>query len=72
MFLHRPLGGAHPAAVQNGIVITPVSTVDNEANAMAIQKDGKIVVAGYSNTDFAVVRYNTDGTLDSAFGTGGE
>jgi uncharacterized delta-60 repeat protein len=64
-------GGAHPAAVQNGIVITPVSTVDNEANAMAIQKDGKIVVAGYSNTDFAVVRYNTDGTLDPAFGTGG-
>lgn len=64
-------GRTNPSTLAKGVVITPVSTVDNEANAMAIQKDGKIVVAGYSNTDYAVVRYNTDGTLDSVFGVGG-
>src|SRR5207247_1649268 len=36
-----------------------------------VQQDGKIVVAGYSyngsNDDFAVARYNTDGTLDTSF-----
>jgi uncharacterized delta-60 repeat protein len=37
--------------------------------------DGKVVVAGYSfngsDNDFALVRYNTDGSLDTSFGTGG-
>ena len=39
---------------------------------MAIQSDGKIVAAGTSDIyNFAVVRYNTDGTLDTSFnGTG--
>ncbi len=33
---------------------------------MAIQSDGKIVVAGSSgNADFAVARYNADGSLDA-------
>ena len=34
--------------------------------------DGKIVVAGLSDGNLAVVRYNTDGSLDAAFGTGGK
>ncbi len=40
------------------------------AQAVAIQADGKIVVAGYSNNDFTLARYNSDGTLDSTFGGG--
>ena len=39
-----------------------------QANAVAIQRDGKIVLAGSSGgdlRDFAVVRYNPDGSLDS-------
>ena len=45
--------------------------------SVAIQTDGKIVAAGYSyngsgNADFALVRYNTDGTLDTSFGSGGK
>ncbi len=64
-------GATDPITGTPGIVITSLSTVDNEANAMAIQKDGKIVLTGYSNTDFTLVRYNTDGTLDPAFGKGG-
>jgi uncharacterized delta-60 repeat protein len=46
----------------------------NGAAAMAIQPDGKIVVVGegssgsFASWDFAVVRYNPDGSLDSSFG----
>ncbi|MFF1594116.1 calcium-binding protein [Streptomyces sp. NPDC058286] len=45
-----------------------------EARGVAIQADGKIVAAGSVGTDgdFAVVRYNTDGSLDTGFGTGGK
>ena len=39
--------------------------------SVAIQSDGKIVVAGQSNNDFAVARYNTDGSLDTTFGDDG-
>ena len=37
------------------------------ANAVAIQADGKIVVAGSLGGDFIVARYNTNGTLDTSF-----
>lgn len=60
---------------QNGYVITAVVSSLNSASAIAIQQDGKIVVAGLAiigYEDFAVVRYNIDGTLDNSFGTGGK
>ena len=41
-------------------------------NQIAIQPDGKLVVGGFNGantvTDVSVVRYNTDGTLDTTFG----
>ena len=44
--------------------------------ATALQSDGKIVAAGYKriggDSDFAVARYNSDGTLDATFGTNGK
>ena len=51
----------------DGKVITDIAGND-EAYAIAIQSDGKIVVAGLSNpvgTDFVLTRYNPDGSLDS-------
>ncbi len=42
------------------------------AQAVAIQADGKIVVAGYDGNDFTLMRYNSDGTLDSTFDTDGK
>jgi uncharacterized delta-60 repeat protein len=54
-----------------GKVITDIYG-DDFAYAMALQTDGKIVVAGASNNEFAVVRYNTDGSLDSSFDTDGK
>ncbi len=46
------------------------------AHAVAIQSDGKIVAAGQNQSpgccpSFALTRYNTDGSLDTSFGTGG-
>ncbi len=47
-----------------------------QANAVAIQGDGKIVVVGqYSgsnSSDFAIARLNPDGSFDSGFGSNGE
>ncbi|MBV9960279.1 MAG: VCBS repeat-containing protein, partial [Acidobacteria bacterium] len=47
------------------------------ATSIAIQPDGKIVLAGiagiaYQDSDFAVARYNSDGSPDTSFGTGGQ
>ena len=43
---------------------------------MALQPDGKIVVAGYTDvggdTDFAVARFMPNGALDTSFGSGGK
>ncbi|MGZ8190947.1 MAG: hypothetical protein ACXWTS_06915, partial [Methylococcaceae bacterium] len=54
----------------DGKVTTPVSSIDYGAS-VTVQADGKILVAGKSsngsNDDFALVRYNTDGSLDTSF-----
>jgi uncharacterized delta-60 repeat protein len=42
------------------------------ANAIALQPDGKIVVAGYSGSSFAVARYDSSGTLDPTFSGDGK
>ncbi len=55
----------------NGIVKTNFGSTEDDARAMAIQKDGKIVVGGvsyaFANTHFVIVRYNIDGSLDTTF-----
>jgi uncharacterized delta-60 repeat protein len=60
----------------NGIVITPVGSYGDNINSIAIQADGKIVAAGYSDTTtgdfFALVRYNSNGSMDPTFGSGGK
>jgi uncharacterized delta-60 repeat protein len=53
----------------NGIVV--VDEPQGGANAVSIQKDGKIVVAGNLNSGVGVIRYNTDGTFDDMFGSDG-
>ena len=56
-----------------GKVITPLGG-DDYITSMALQGDGKIVVAGFSNvgvTGAALARYNANGTPDTTFnGTG--
>lgn len=55
----------------NGIVTSSLSAGTDQANAVVIHPDGSIIVAGFSGNDFAVARYNSDGTLDSSFSTNG-
>ena len=54
----------------DGIALTPIGADYDAASAIALQTNGKIVVAGTSGGDFAVVRYNTTGSLDTSFGGG--
>jgi len=65
-----PTGTLDPSFGAGGLVTTTIGA-SATANAVAIQADGKIVVAGEANALFAVVRYNTNGTLDAAFDTDG-
>ncbi len=59
----------------DGKVTTSIGDFDI-AHAVAVQPDGKIIAAGYTsngtNADFALVRYNSDGSLDTSFGAGGK
>ncbi len=48
------------------------SSSPEDASAVAIQRDGKIVVAGTSARDFDVARYTSNGTPDTSFGTAGQ
>lgn len=57
---------------------TVLTSFGNEAmaNSVAFQSDGKAVVGGFESTgghkNWAIVRYNTDGTLDTSFGGTGK
>ena len=60
----------------NGRAATKFLEGDNISSAVAIQPDGKIVVAGSAIVNnywhgFALARYNANGTIDSSFGSNG-
>ncbi len=59
-----------------GIVTTDIAGGADEAVGVVIQGDGRIVVGGYgangaAGNDFVLVRYDTDGAIDSTFGSAG-
>ncbi|MCP4168951.1 MAG: hypothetical protein GY759_24065, partial [Chloroflexi bacterium] len=58
----------------DGIVTTAIGSGDDRAKDVTVQSDGKILVTGLSHNgtdwDFALTRYNSDGTLDTSFGGG--
>lgn len=61
----------------NGAATAKVSEYTNEANAVAIQADGKILIGGRTrpnengNEDFALLRFMPDGKPDSSFSQDG-
>src|SRR6266704_2774391 len=72
-------GDLDPTFGTGGMVMTDINRSTDIANAVAIQADGKLVVVGtsyrqndFSDEDFVVTRYNTDGTLDNTFGVRGK
>ncbi len=70
---YNPNGTLDNSFDGDGRVVTPMNNIaDDKAMAVAIQSDGKIVVAGIgrfstSSYDVAVARYNSNGSLDNSF-----
>ncbi len=68
-------GTPDPSFGTGGIVISDLFTGVSGINAVAIQPDGKIVVAGFAsngaNNDFFIARYLSSGSIDGSFGAGG-
>ena len=76
----NPDGSVDASFGANGEVTTDLGGTIDAGEALALQPDGKLLVAGITRHvgpragnpyDFALARYNPDGTLDSSFGTGG-
>ncbi|MEV5972062.1 calcium-binding protein [Streptomyces sp. NPDC051921] len=68
-------GDLDPTFGGDGTVVTDAGYIENNGD-VAVQPDGKIVTLGTGNnfpeepTDFLVMRYNADGSLDTEFGEG--
>jgi uncharacterized delta-60 repeat protein len=70
-------GSLDTTFAHGGVFSDPSLGVAAQANGVAIQPDGKILAAGHNGTtasgqEVELVRLNSDGSLDSAFGTGGK
>lgn len=75
---YLPDGSLDSSFADGGKAVVSLSDDTDGAYALLIQKDGKIVAAGAANRgtgatgmDFAVVRWNSDGSLDESFGDAG-
>jgi len=64
-------GDIDPDFGTGGKVVTDFGGGES-AGALLLQPDGKLVAAGGGDGDFLVARYNSDGTLDGSFGSGGK
>ena len=74
-----PHGLPDPTFGDNGKVLVNFGGGRNRVDGLALQADGKIVIAGsaftnppQSASDFALARYRPNGTLDATFGNGGK
>lgn len=73
---HQRDGTLDPSFGTAGQVVTQIGARGDSARAVAVQPDGRIVVAGWTDAtgtdaDFLVLRYLADGRLDPSFGQGG-
>jgi len=64
-------GSADQSFGLGGVVGTDIAGRADIARAIALQGDGKIIVAGSSDGEFALARYNANGSPDTTFGTNG-
>ena len=76
LFRYDSVGVLDPTFGTGGLVKAPIGSGASTSNALALQSDGKILLAGYSfngtKNHFALARYTAAGVLDTTFnGTGG-
>src|SRR5262249_1411043 len=75
---YNPDGTLDQGFGSSGKLATDFFGSDDVAYRIALQPDGKLVVAvlafnpGAKSDDFALARYNADGSLDQSFGSGGK
>jgi uncharacterized delta-60 repeat protein len=73
---YNPDGSPDTSFNGSGMVTTAIGSGHDYASALALQPDGKLVAAGESasgsNFDFALARYNPDGSLDTSFNGSGK
>jgi uncharacterized delta-60 repeat protein len=72
---YNPDGSLDTTFGNGGMVHTDLGNSDDAGNAVALQADGHIIVVGGrgipGGTDSVIVRYNSDGSLDTTFGNNG-
>jgi uncharacterized delta-60 repeat protein len=72
---YNPNGSLDTTFDGDGKLVQNITSVYDMVTGLAIQPDGKIIAAGYANggsgTDFATIRYNANGSVDTSFGAGG-
>ncbi len=71
VFRYNSNGSLDTSFDTDGIVTTNIAGTDI-AHDVIIQPDGKIIAAGEGASDFALARYNADGSLDSTFDSDGK
>lgn len=75
-FLHSQAGNLDTSFGNDGKIITEFEQIDAEVYGMAIQSDGKIILSGTgisdSDQDIIVVRYLSNGVIDSDFAIDGK
>jgi uncharacterized delta-60 repeat protein len=64
-------GSVDPTFGTSGYITTDLGG-DDHVYAMTVTSTGKIILAGSSSGQFAIARYNSDGTLDATFNTTGK
>jgi uncharacterized delta-60 repeat protein len=71
---HAAAGDLDPSFGSGGKVTTDFFGSNDQATTVLQQADGKIIAVGFgsSGARFALARYNTDGSLDPSFGSGGK
>lgn len=55
----------------DGLVTVNSGDKSDYATDVIVQSDGKILIGGFNSTDFVVIRFNTNGTLDPSWGGNG-
>jgi uncharacterized delta-60 repeat protein len=64
-------GQLDPTFANNGIFSDNFNSAGGLASAVVLQSDGKIVVGGSDGSNGVVLRLNTNGTIDTSFGSAG-